>query len=85
MPMPWRAASVGAAQDDRLAAQEDLAGVRLVDAGQDAHQRRLAGAVLADQAHHLVRPELEAHRLERMHAGKALVDAAAAPGPAAVT
>ena len=50
----------GAGEARRLAAEQDRAGVGLVDAGQDAHQRRLAGAVLADQAHDLVRPDLEA-------------------------
>ena len=44
---------------DRLAAEQDLAGIGLVDAGEDAHQRRLAGAVLADQPDHLVRPDLD--------------------------
>ncbi len=64
----------GAAQRDRLASEQDAASVGLVDAGEDAHQRRLAGTVLADQADHLVRPHLDAHRLQRVHAGKALVD-----------
>ena len=64
----------GAAQDDRLAAEEDSAGVRLIDPGQDPHQGRLAGAVLADQPDHLVRSQLQAHRFQRVHARKALVD-----------
>ena len=38
------------ADRDRLAVDEDLAAVGLVEAVQDAHQRRLAGAVLADDA-----------------------------------
>ena len=37
-----------------LAAHHDAAGGRLIDAGEDTHQRRLAGAVLADQ--HIDRP-----------------------------
>jgi hypothetical protein len=36
-----------------LAVDEDLAGVRLVQAGQDVHERRLAGAVLPEEAEHL--------------------------------
>ncbi len=38
---------------ERLAAEEDLAGVDAVDAGQRLDQRRLAGAVLAEQGVHL--------------------------------
>ena len=45
----------GVLNDDGLSADEDLARIRLVDAAQDLHQRRLAGAVLADEADHLVR------------------------------
>ena len=52
----------GLTQGDGLAGEQDLAGVRLIDAGQDLHQRRLAGAVLADQADHLVRADLDATR-----------------------
>jgi len=37
----------------RLAVEEDLSRRRLVDAGEDPHQRRLAGAVLADERIHL--------------------------------
>ena len=38
---------------DRLAVEEDLAGVHRVDAGDALDQRRLAGAVVADERHHL--------------------------------
>ena len=65
----------GMAQDDRVAVVHDPATVRLVHAGEDLHQRRLAGSVLADQAHDLARPDGEAHRLQRVDAGEALVDA----------
>jgi hypothetical protein len=37
------------AERDRLAVEQDLPGVRLVEAVEDVHQRRLAGAVLAQQ------------------------------------
>ena len=40
----------GVPAGDRLAADDDLAGGRLDDAGEDLDQRRLAGAVVADQA-----------------------------------
>ena len=39
---------VGPAADQRLAAEGDLAGVGLVETGEDVEQRRLAGAVGAD-------------------------------------
>ena len=41
---------VGRLDRDRLAADPDLAAVGLVEAVEDRHQRRLAGAVLADDA-----------------------------------
>ena len=40
---------------DRLAADHDPSGVRTVDPGQDLDGGRLAGAVLAEQRHHLGR------------------------------
>ena len=43
--------------------------------GRDADERRLAGAVLADDRVHLAAPHREAHVLERVDAGIALVDA----------
>ena len=47
------AALVRALEMDRLAGDEDLAGVALVGAGEDLHQRRLAGRVVADEAEDL--------------------------------
>ena len=41
---------------DRFAVDRDLAGVGMVDARDDLDQRRLAGAVVADDRVHLVRP-----------------------------
>jgi hypothetical protein len=38
---------------DRLAVDEDLTVVRLVDAVDDVHERRLAGAVLSQEGVHL--------------------------------
>ena len=46
----------------------DHPGARAVEAGEDVHERRLAGAVRPDQPHHLVPVELEAHVVERVDA-----------------
>jgi hypothetical protein len=46
-----------------------------VHAGDDLDQCRLAGAVLAQQRMHLAGPHVEAHGLERLHAGKGFADA----------
>ena len=48
MPTPCAIASAGELQADLLAVDLDGPGVRRLDAVQDLHQRRLAGAVLAD-------------------------------------
>ena len=42
-----------AGNGDLFSVKEDLPFVRLVDAAEGLHQRRLARAVLADQGHHL--------------------------------
>jgi hypothetical protein len=63
-----------AADLQRLPVHREVAGVRGVDAGEQLHQRRLAGAVLADDGEHLVVPQLEVHVGERLHAGEALAD-----------
>ena len=52
----------GAADGHRLAVEQDLAAVGLVDAGDDLDQRRLAGAVLAEQRMDLARIERRARR-----------------------
>ena len=44
---------------DRLAVEQDLARVGLVEPVEDVHQRRLAGAVLAEQRVHLALRQLE--------------------------
>ena len=46
-------------QDDGLALDADLAFVRLVEAVDDVHQRRLAGAVLAEEGVHLAPLDVE--------------------------
>ncbi len=57
---------------DRLAVEDDLAAVGRVDAGDALDQRRLAGAVVADEGHHLTRPHLEVDVGERMHRAEVL-------------
>ena len=61
---------------DSLAAEVDLAFVRLVDAGDDLDERRLAGAVVTEQADDLAGPELQVHILENVHAPERLRDVA---------
>ena len=51
------------------------AGVGRVDAGEQLHERRLAGAVLAHEREHLAEAQLEAHVVERLHAGESLAHA----------
>ena len=58
------------------AADRDRAGGGRHDAAQHLHQRRLAGAVLADQPHHLAGMHGEADALEGAHAGVGLLDGA---------
>ena len=52
-------------RDAGAGVQADLAGVGLVEAGEDAQQRRLADAVGADQADALAGVQLEAEVLEQ--------------------
>ena len=65
---PW---SVTGSPSSRI-----VAGVRLVDAGQDLDERALAGAVLADQRVDLTGPELERDVVERLGRAEPLRDAA---------
>src|SRR5206468_2016465 len=53
----------------------DRAGARSNDAAEDLHQRRLAGAVLADKAHDLPRRDRKIDRVERPDARVALGNA----------
>lgn len=54
----------------------DRTGVRPVDAGQDVHQRGLAGAVLAGQHQHLPGGQVQVHLVQRVDPPEALRDAA---------
>ncbi len=62
----------GAVEDDRLAVEDDLAAVRLVDPGEDLHQGALAGAVLADEPEDFAGMDFETDVLQSEHAGEAL-------------
>ena len=55
-----------------LAVEVELALIGGVDPGEQLHQRRLAGAVLADQGEHLAAVQVQVHVLQGLHAGKAL-------------
>src|SRR5205823_254200 len=60
---------------DGIAVDDDLAGIGTVDAGEDVHQRRLAGAVLTEERVDLAGPDLEVDPGIRQNAGEGLGDA----------
>ncbi len=64
----------GVAAPERLPLDEDLALVRRVEAGQDLHQSRLAGAVLAHERVDLARARREVDAVVREDAREALRD-----------
>ena len=64
-----------AAELHRLAAEQDLARVGLVEPEHRVHQRALAGAVLAEQAEHLALVEREVDVFVGDDAGERLGDA----------
>ena len=66
---------VGRVDDRRLAADADLAAVGLVEAVEDRHQRRLAGAVLADDAVDRAALDLQMDVAVGMDRAETLVDA----------
>ena len=59
----------GVHRADRLAVEGHLAGLRLHQPGDGLEQRRLAGAVGADERHHLAGLHAQRHALQRAHAG----------------
>ena len=69
-----RGARIGEA--GRAALDQHLAAVRLDDAGEDVHQGRFAGAVLAEQRMNFAALEIEVDAAQGLHAAKALDDAA---------
>jgi hypothetical protein len=54
----------------------DLAGVARIRAGEDLHERGLAGAVLADQPDDLAARHRQVDPAQGVHPGKPFVDAA---------
>jgi hypothetical protein len=60
---------------ERLALEKDLPRVGLVEAVEDAHERRLPGAVLAEQGVHLAPPDVEIDVVVGENAGELLRDA----------
>jgi hypothetical protein len=58
----------------RCAVDLDRSAVGNVRAGEDLHQRRLAGTVFTDQREHFTGADLERHAVERAHAGERLLD-----------
>ena len=62
----------GVFETGRLSRDDNLTGVGLIDAAKNLHQRRFAGAVLADQSDDLFGPDLDRNVLERVNAGKRL-------------
>ena len=67
---------LGRGEARRAPVDQDLAGVRLIDAGDDLDQRRLARAVLAEQRVNLAGADVERDAAQRAHAGKALLEVA---------
>ena len=65
-----------AVQMGRLSVDQNLAGVGAVNAGENLHERRFAGAVLADHGQHFAALHVQRHAVERLHAGKMLADIA---------
>ena len=72
------AGGLGLARADEaplLSVDRDAALGRRFVAGEDLHQRGLAGAVFAEQADHTTRRELEAHVVQHAHRTERLADA----------
>src|SRR5277367_60601 len=65
---------VRALEAHSLAVDEDFAGVALIGAGEDFHQRRFARRIVAHQPEHFARHELEVDIAQRLHGAEALVD-----------
>ena len=69
--MPRRGGVLRAVDVHRLALEEDLALVERVDPGDALDQRRLAGAVVADQRHDLAARHVEVAPRQRLHGAEA--------------
>ena len=69
------AALAGRQIEDRLAVEADTAGIRSVHAGDDLHQRRFAGAVVADQPDDFAATHRKIDAMQDVHGAEALGDA----------
>src|SRR5581483_6952859 len=58
------------------ALEQHRAGIPRVDAGDALDERGLAGAVVADERHHLAGLDLEVDRVQRLHGAERLGDVA---------
>ena len=76
MPTPFSIDGLRRAELGRLAVDQDLALVGPVEAVEDVHQRRLAGAVLAEERVHLALAQVEVDAVVRDDAGEPLRDPA---------
>jgi hypothetical protein len=81
-PEPSRVLRAVDAHD--LTVEEDLAAVDRVDARDGLDQRRLAGAVVADERHHLAVADLEVDVRQRLDGSERLGDVAELEGGSAV-
>ena len=73
--MPSSAPLAGIERQDVLAVEFDRAGIGAVDAGDGLHQRRLAGAIVADEADHFARLDREVDAMQHVDRAKTLADA----------
>ena len=81
--MPCRRAERGAGDLDPLAVEADFARASASTApDEDLDQRRLAGAVLAEDRVHFAAPQIEVDVLQRGDAAIFLADALSSPGAA---
>ena len=75
MPIPWSIACLGE-RSSTPPRGSNLAGLGADEAAEDVHERRLAGAVLAEKGVHLAGPELEVDAVVRTNSWELLHDAA---------
>ena len=69
-------AFTGAGKVSRCAVNSDLAGIGAVEARQDIHQRRCAGADLAEQAKYFAGADVQVYVPVCLHRAETLADAA---------
>ena len=59
---------------DRLAADQDFAGVGRIDAAEDLHERGFARSIFANERDDFTLADFQAYVVQRDHAGKAFGD-----------